>query len=378
MSERAGTRDASLAGLRTIAHVAGALVGRGTLVELGERALVAMREALALDAAVLYVADVADRPLLARYVASFASGVERRAADELAFDPEAWSLVIAGGRPVVFQEPAAWLVEHPFEPPADSWLVLPLAADGRLLGAVIASSPEAIVLDPAGALTLTLLGGLLSAGIANARMDQELARMEIERERMRLAAEIHDGLAQDLALAVRELALLDSGPDAETAAASRRRLEEAVTSAHRVVRSRLEDLGVSIPIGGLRAAVEEVCSRFADRGPPLELRMTGPAADVPPAKAAVVLRVLSEALTNVERHSGARSAAVDLRLDAEHAQLDVVDDGEGFAPEDVGGPGEGYFGLTVMAERARAAGGELAISRGPAGGTHVRLTLPVG
>ena len=59
---------------------------------------------------------------------------------------------------------------------------------------------------------LRLLGDLLGAGIAAAQLRQELQRTALERERMRLAAEVHDGLAQDLALAMRELALLESAP----------------------------------------------------------------------------------------------------------------------------------------------------------------------
>ena len=60
----------------------------------------------------------------------------------------------------------------------------------------------------------------LSAGIATARLRQRARHAEMERERRSLAAEVHDGLAQDLALALRELALLDRD------AGSRARLRE--------------------------------------------------------------------------------------------------------------------------------------------------------
>ena len=78
-----------------------------------------------------------------------------------------------------------------------------------------------------------LLGDLLGAGIATARLREELERTALARERLRLAAEVHDGLAQDLALAMRELALLDSDPAPEVAEASWARLRAAVASAHR-------------------------------------------------------------------------------------------------------------------------------------------------
>ena len=171
-----------------------------------------MREALALDVVVLYLPRLADRPSL-RAVHHLRGG-ERRlpAARRRAFDDEAWGLAVASGAPIVFREEASWLVSNPFLPAAQSWLVLPLVSERRLVGVVVAAAGAPLSLDPTAATVLTLLGDLLAAGIATARMRQQLHAAEIERERGRLAAEIHDGLAQDLALATRELALLDSRP----------------------------------------------------------------------------------------------------------------------------------------------------------------------
>ena len=101
-------------------------------------------------------------------------------------------------------------------------------------------------------------------------MRQELEHTALERERLRLAAEVHDGLAQDLALAMRELALLDSGPAPEVAEASCARLRAAVASAHRTVRSRLTGMMAPRALGGLRPALEELCDAVLaprDAGP---------------------------------------------------------------------------------------------------------------
>ena len=143
------------------------------------------------------------------------------ARDELSFDAEAWQLAVTTGAPLVFAEPASWLVANPFEPAASYWLVLPLVSGGELAGVVIASAPAAVSLDPVGVTTLSSLGDLLSAGIAHARLRQQVERTEVERERMRLAAELHDGLAQDLALAVREIAALGRGAAARGLPAGR-------------------------------------------------------------------------------------------------------------------------------------------------------------
>jgi signal transduction histidine kinase len=285
-------------------------------------------------------------------------------------------LAVASGAPIVFREEASWLVSNPFTPAAESWLVLPLVSERRLVGVVVAAAEAPLSLDPTSATVLTLLGDLLAVGIATARLRQQLQAAELERERARLAAEIHDGLAQDLALAMRELALLESEPPPELARASAERLREAVASARRVVRSRLEDLSVHVPLGGVRAAVEDVCARRG-QGLPLTVSCEGPAVDVSPETTAVVVRVLTEALTNSARHARPGRVEVRLLVADDRLKLAIEDDGVGFHPAEAGGPGDGHFGLTLMRERARSAGGRLEIRSAPNGGTRVSLEVPV-
>jgi signal transduction histidine kinase len=366
----------ALAGLQALTRVARALVGSGNLTQLAERALAEIRGALALELAVLYLPRAGPPPSLQRHVASASETAGVRARDQVSFDDEAWSLAVASGVPLVFREEASWLVANPFEPPADLWLVLPLVSDRRLIGVTIGAAAHPLSLDPTAATLLRLLGDLLAAGVSTARLRQELQGRAIERERLRLAAEIHDGLAQDLALAMRELSLLESHPAEDLAGASAERLREAVASAHRVVRARLEDLMVSMPLGGIQAAVEEICER---RSPalPLQLEVSGPAVDVPPETVAVVVRVLTEALSNAERHASARHIAVRLQLEDDRLSLVVADDGAGFAVDEAGGPGEGHFGLTLMRERARSVGGRLSVRSAIGEGARVSLQVPV-
>ena len=335
-----------------------------------------MRDGLGLELVVLYLPRFAEAATLQRYVTSAGNGVAARARDEVAFDDEAWQLAALSGAPLVFREEASWLVANPFEPPARSWLVVPLVSERRLVGVVVASALTPLSLDPTAATLVTLLGDLLASGIATARMRQQLQGAEIERERARLAAEIHDGLAQDLALATRELALLESEPDPELARASAARLREAVASARRVVRARLEDLSVHIPLGGVEAAVKEVSARRG-QGLPLVVSCKGPAIDLSPETTAVVLRVLTEALANAARHAQPEHVEVRLRVEERMLTLEVEDDGVGFQPAKAGGPGDGHFGLTLMRERARSAGGNLTVDSAPESGARVTLEVPV-
>ena len=358
-------------GLEAISRVARALNAPGTLYEVADRALEAMRVTLDLEATVLYLPDAGGRPLLTRFTG------EPGAREQLDFDPAAWRLAIAGGHPIVFNEPAGWLVPNPFEPPAAHWLAVPLATAERLVGAVVAARAEPVALDALSGTVLSLLGDQLAAGIASAQLRLQLQGAAVERERLRVAADVHDGLAQDLALAVRELAFLDSDPAPAAAAASRARLREAVGSAHAVVRDRLVDLASTLPIGGTRAAVEEVCARYSLRGLPVRLA-AGPAiGEAPPAVPAAVARVLNEALANALKHAAA--AAVEVRLDAEDGAiaLTVADDGEGFDPAAAGGAAAGHLGLALMRARASEAAGELAVTSAPGAGTTIAARFPI-
>jgi signal transduction histidine kinase len=355
-----------------IGRTARALVSAVTLPELARGALAEMRHALGLEVATLYVL-CDSRPVLEHCVTVADEATPLRPRERLVFDDEAWQLAVQGDAPLLMRDRGTWLIEHPFEPPAANWLVLPLGSGAQRLGVVIAAAERPLaVTRPAGA-ALRLLGDLLGAGIAAARLRQELQRNALERERIRLAAEVHDGLAQDLALAVRELALLEGEAAPEVAAASMGRLRAAVTSAHETVRGRLNSMVATPGLGGLLPALEQLCERFARRGLPVTLDGDGQLPEVPAAVAVVAIRVVSEALANVERHAGARHAALHAHANGGRLELVVEDDGRGFdAP-----PPEGHFGLLVMRERAWAAGGALTVDSAPGRGTRISLDLPL-
>ena len=180
-----------LSGLAAVSRVSRALVGTDELPVLAAAALEEMREALQLRNAALYLPDADGAPVLRRYVGE-------DVAEELSFSEEAWRLAVSSGSPIVLREAASWLVENPFTPPAANWMILPLVTGEReMVGAVIASSAETIRIDSFSGTVLSLLGLQLSAGITTARLRRELLVAAMERERRQLAAEVHDGLAQD-------------------------------------------------------------------------------------------------------------------------------------------------------------------------------------
>ena len=349
-----------LAGLGALSRVSRALVGTGELTTLAARALEEMCAALDLDTAALYLPDADGQPVLRRYVA------DTPVRDELAFEPEAWALAVASGAPIVLREAATWLVENPFDPPAEDWLILPLVSEESMVGVVIARAREPIAIDPLSGTVRTLLGLQLSAGITTARLRQQVRHAEMERERRTLAAEVHDGLAQYLAVALRELALGDAG--------NQERLKESITEAHRLVRARLQELVAPAPLGGLKDAIEQSAERVRRRG--LAVRVSGVGDGLGPEAVSLVTRVVSEALANVDAHANAHEVTVHFVVKGDHIQLDVADDGCGFDPATAPGVGEGHLGLTVMRERARAYGGDCTVESAPGAGTRIRLRIP--
>lgn len=175
---------------------------------------------------------------------------------------------------------------------------------------------------------------------------------------------------------MRELALLDRDPGEQVAAASRARLREAVLAAQGTVRERLKELAAPAPLGGIRQTVREICDRFERRGMAVRLRQDGPDVQVAPTAAATVARVLTEALTNVERHAGTSAAGVHVSVEDERVTVIVRDDGRGFRVGRERGAASGHLGLALMRERAREGGGSLTLTSRPGRGTLVRLQIP--
>jgi signal transduction histidine kinase len=89
--------------------------------------------------------------------------------------------------------------------------------------------------------------------------------------------------------------------------------------------------------------------------------------------ATAVYRMVQEALTNVARHSGARSVDVHMDVQAERLRISVRDDGRGLRPD----PNRKSFGLVGIRERARTLGGSARIHSPESGGTVVEIEVPV-
>jgi signal transduction histidine kinase len=185
-------------------------------------------------------------------------------------------------------------------------------------------------------------------------------------ERRRLARDLHDGVAQELAFILRRARRGGDDPAlAQIAAAADRALLD----------SRRAIAALSLPIDErfdivLGRIAEETAGRA---GAHVELHLD--AADVDREHAEALIRIVSEAVQNATRHGGADQVRVELTC-GPALQLRISDNGAGFDLAATSARGAPGFGLVSMRERAEAIGGAFAISSAPGEGTVVEVTLP--
>jgi len=192
-----------------------------------------------------------------------------------------------------------------------------------------------------------------------------------DRERRRIAADLHDGVVQDLAGVSYSLAAASSVAPPDLAPA----LEEAAAGTRQGIR-QLRSLLVEIyppelHRQGLEHAIRDLLTPCERRGLETHLEMDG-ADELPPEIEALFFRATQEALRNVVKHSGAKHVDVSVERVDGRASLTVSDDGRGFDPK---AQPEGHFGLRVLRDLARAAGGDLSVESAPMQGATVRVEV---
>jgi two-component system, NarL family, sensor histidine kinase UhpB len=181
-----------------------------------------------------------------------------------------------------------------------------------------------------------------------------------EQERQRVARELHDEVGQVLTGVMLEL----EQPDARESV--RHALEEVRRIARELRPEALDHLG-------LQSAIRSLCTAAtAHRGLRVERRLELADADLDPDVELVVYRIAQESLTNVMRHGGASEVLVELRNVDGGLRLVVRDDGRGLPPD-----AEAGGGITGMRERALNIGARLTVTATRAGGTEVRLDVPL-
>jgi signal transduction histidine kinase len=218
-------------------------------------------------------------------------------------------------------------------------------------------------------------------------LQREFSRRLIESqeaERKRLAAELHDGLGQNLLVMKNELDrhIRQKNAKGDALEEIEALIQETIEGVREISSNlhphHLEKLGLS-------AAIEVMAEKIA-RSSGLDVRCDCDDVDrlLPRETAIHLYRIVQEALSNVVRHASATSIRIAVKVCSRSIVVTISDDGRGLqmgvGTRDqlpAGARTRSGFGLTGMNERARIIGGTLSVDSPPGSGTIVSVSLPL-
>jgi signal transduction histidine kinase len=270
----------------------------------------------------------------------------------------------------------------PHHPPMRSLLGAPITGRGRVFGNIyLTDKSGADAFNDEDERVLVVLASQAAIAVENARLydeaernGRELRRLEMLEERERIAKELHDGVIQSLfavGMSLQAVASMSGDEDVS------RRLDAAVEDVDHSIRDlRNYIFGLRPGILAdrqLDAALRELADAFGARSDVvIVVEIDGQAASHLASRAADVVQLVREALSNVERHAGATTCRVTLRREASGLVIEIDDDGTGF---DLSAPSAG-MGLSNLRKRVASLDGRVEIESEAGKGTTVRATLP--
>jgi signal transduction histidine kinase len=380
----AGSLEASRDELRQLAEEQAALRRVATLVarrvpapELFDAVAGEVHRLLGADAARLirYEPDGTATPLSGRGAAGAPVGEGAR----FALDGEiVAAMVFRTGRPArkdTYEGASGEVADAVRGAGIQSAVGAPVIVEDRLWGVMIAAWKDtgAIVADTEE--RMAQFTELIGTAIANAQSRAELAASRArvvataDETRRRIERDLHDGAQQRLVhtvitLKLAQRAVHGGGGDSVTGL-----VDEALEYAERA-NAELRDLAHGVvPASlsrGLSAGVETLVSRVRL---PVSIEVTDER--LPQALEATAYFIIAEAMTNVVKHAGARSARIRAYVDEGALHVEVRDDGVGGAQID------GGSGLLGLHDRAAAMDGQLTVDSPPGRGTTIAATMPV-
>lgn len=252
--------------------------------------------------------------------------------------------------------------------------VIVLAVVVGLLGGISGGNLATVVLVLVGVGTAVAgITRLVEANVALERARREEARLAIAEERLRFARDLHELLGHSLSVIA-----LKTEVAARLLAAQPARAAEELTEIERLTRRALQE--VRDAVSGYRqpTLAGELASARQALGAAGIACIDGEVPNLPATLEAPLAWALREGVTNVIRHSGARTCQIAITTEDEWTALVVEDDG-GALSSDPGAfprPSAAGNGLADLAERLGMLGGRLWAARNPTGGFTLRASLP--
>jgi two-component system NarL family sensor kinase len=227
------------------------------------------------------------------------------------------------------------------------------------------------------------LGWLLARRLRRAQAERELLIRRVigssDRERRRIAGDLHDGPVQELAGISMQLSAAAETTDDASARETLRRSASVIRGSVKTLRSAI--VGVYPPNlrqEGLAAALSDLVARLRSHRIEMALDIDEDARFDPEVDE-LLYRVCQEAVRNVEQHAEARHVRISLRAAGDRAILEVVDDGRGIEPDAAAGQEGEHMGLEILENVVADAGGRMTVGPGEGGsGTVLRAEVPTG
>ncbi len=258
-----------------------------------------------------------------------------------------------------------------------SWLGAPLRVQERIIGIIAIDRQQPGGYDEEEVRLTTAFADQAALALENARLYQQAEQLAVMEERSRLGRELHDSVTQSLysltLFAEVGRRSVEAG-NVDEAVDYLSRLGQVAQQALREMRLLVYELRLpALETEGLVRALEQRLDAVERRaGIEARLLVTGKV-ELPPSVEEGLYRIAQEALNNSLKHAAASLVTVRLNASDELIELEVSDNGQAFAPEDLQ---TGGMGLHNMRERAERLAGSFAIVAIPGQGVTVKVSVP--
>ncbi len=201
-----------------------------------------------------------------------------------------------------------------------------------------------------------------------------------EKERRRLASNLHANVTQTLALSLIKLKMLKESLSSTIYAEPIDEISEIIEQTLNNIRAMTFDLSPpDLYELGLNAALESLCERFHNK-----YRLTiyfssdKRVSRINDETSVLIFRAVQELLFNIVKHANASIARVSLEKDRNFIKINVSDDGVGFDPSTINNKGHHTgFGIFSISERLKGIGGQMEIKSRHGFGTNISIIVPV-
>ena len=270
----------------------------------------------------------------------------------------------------------------PNHPPMRSLLAVPILCKGPFRGNLYLTEkitgPRFTQEDEE---TLERFATAAATAIDNAHLHEQLRSLAIAEERVRIAREMHDGMAQILAYVNAKAQAVQAHLARGRHEAAGKQLDQLADAARAVytdAREGINALRTELGPGlDFREALEGYLERWQQQSGMTGRLRVDDGLHLPATVELQLLRIIQESLSNARKHSGAKVVHVTLRQEDGRVLGEVRDDGIGFDPTGPKRSDFPRFGLAIMRERAESIDGLLEVTSEPGRGTRVRIEIPL-